>query len=289
MTMRAFNLAAVLAVLLLLALQSAFVVRAGEQGVLLRLGQIVDDHVAPGVHARIPAVDEVHSIDMRLQVSDSGRTEYLVADKDSLLADAYVVWQVQDVRRYWQATGADIRKAEMLLLPPVQEALRRQFALVSRQQGLIGLSVAARAAVLHDVEAMAGRDLGLRVIDVGVRSTALPAVAREAALGRMRAERERLAAEHRAKGVAQVAEIRAQAEGEQAAILADAYRQAEERRGEGDAAAAAIAGKAYGSDPGFYRFYRAMQVYRSGFSKPGDIMVLKSDSEFLRFMKKPDN
>lgn len=289
MTMRAINLAAILAVLALLATQSLFLVRANEQAVLLRFGQLVDDHVGPGLHLKLPAADEVHRLDLRLQVSDSGRAEYFTAGGDTLLADAYAVWQVQDNARYWLATGGDPGRVEMLLMPLVKEGLRQHFAAVGRQQGLAGLPAAALADVVRDADAGALREFGIHVVDVRLRATALPPAVQEAAFKRMRADRARIAADYRAQGTALMAEVRSKAEAEQAAVLADAYLQAERRRGQGDAEAAAIAARAYGSDPEFYRFYRALQAYRNGFSKPGDVMVLRSDSEFLRFMKKPEN
>lgn len=287
MMRRRLNALAFLLLLAFLATQSVFMLSAGEQGVMLRFGRIADADVGPGVHLRIPLADVLYRVDMRLQASDSGRTEYLVAGGDALMADAYVVWQVQDARQYWLATGADMHRAEMLLLPPVREALRQRFAAAARPQALAGLDPAVLRAMTQEVDATARRELGVHVLEIGVRSTALPGAVQEAVLRRMQAERESVAAALRAEGQARAADIRRKAGDAQSALLADAWREAERRRGEGDAEAATVAARAYAGDPGFYRFYRALQAYRNGFAKPDDVMVLRSDSEFLRFMKKP--
>ena len=263
-----------------------FTVSATERAVMLRFGEVVEADLKPGLHFKIPFVHEVRRFDARLQVSDAERTEFLTKESKFLIIDAYVMWRVDDVKRFFTATGGDIKQAESRLLPLVRDGLKNRVSertvkeVVSgqREQLMIDLTKAANT--------VASREFGIQVIDVRVKRVDFPGSTLESIYNRMRTEREREAREHRSQGTEISDRIKSEADRQQRVILAEAYGQAETLRGEGDAEAAAISRKAFGQDAEFYKFYRSMQVYRNTFNKPSDVMVLKGDSEFLRYMHK---
>jgi len=263
-----------------------FTVSATERAVMLRFGEVVEADLKPGLHFKIPMVHEVRRFDARLQVSDAERTEFLTKESKFLIIDAYVMWRVDDVKRFFTATGGDIKQAESRLLPLVRDGLKNRVSertvkeVVSgqREQLMIDLTKAANT--------VASREFGIQVVDVRVKRVDFPNSTLESIYNRMRTEREREAREHRSQGTEMSDRIKSEAERQQRVILAEAYRQAETLRGEGDALAASISRKAFGQDAEFYKFYRSMQVYRNTFNKPSDVMVLKGDSEFLRYMQR---
>lgn len=282
------NVSALTVVLFILFIVNSafFTVSATERAVMLRFGEVVEADLKPGLHFKIPMVHEVRRFDARLQVSDAERTEFLTKESKFLIIDAYVMWRVDDVKRFFTATGGDIKQAESRLLPLVRDGLKNRVSertvkeVVSgqREQLMIDLTKAANA--------VASREFGIQVVDVRVKRVDFPNSTLESIYNRMRTEREREAREHRSQGTEMSDRIKSEAERQQRVILAEAYRQAETLRGEGDALAASISRKAFGQDAEFYKFYRSMQVYRNTFNKPSDVMVLKGDSEFLRYMQR---
>jgi|GWRWMinimDraft_11_1066019.scaffolds.fasta_scaffold03370_2 membrane protease subunit HflC len=281
------NVSALTVVLFILFIVNSafFTVSATERAVMLRFGEVVEADLKPGLHFKIPMVHEVRRFDARLQVSDAERTEFLTKESKFLIIDAYVMWRVDDVKRFFTATGGDIKQAESRLLPLVRDGLKNRVSertvkeVVSgqREQLMIDLTKAANT--------VASREFGIQVVDVRVKRVDFPNSTLESIYNRMRTEREREAREHRSQGTEMSDRIKSEAERQQRVILAEAYRQAETLRGEGDALAASISRKAFGQDAEFYKFYRSMQVYRNTFNKPSDVMVLKGDSEFLRYMQ----
>lgn len=281
------NVSALTVVLFILFIVNSafFTVSATERAVMLRFGEVVEADLKPGLHFKIPMVHEVRRFDARLQVSDAERTEFLTKESKFLIIDAYVMWRVDDVKRFFTATGGDIKQAESRLLPLVRDGLKNRVSertvkeVVSgqREQLMIDLTKAANT--------VASREFGIQVVDVRVKRVDFPSSTLESIYNRMRTEREREAREHRSQGTEMSDRIKSEAERQQRVILAEAYRQAETLRGEGDALAASISRKAFGQDAEFYKFYRSMQVYRNTFNKPSDVMVLKGDSEFLRYMQ----
>jgi membrane protease subunit HflC len=282
------NVSALTVVLFILFIVNSafFTVSATERAVMLRFGEVVEADLKPGLHFKIPMVHEVRRFDARLQVSDAERTEFLTKESKFLIIDAYVMWRVDDVKRFFTATGGDIKQAESRLLPLVRDGLKNRVSertvkeVVSgqREQLMIDLTKAANT--------VASREFGIQVVDVRVKRVDFPNSTLESIYNRMRTEREREAREHRSQGTEMSDRIKSEAERQQRVILAEAYRQAETLRGEGDALAASISRKAFGQDAEFYKFYRSMQVYRNTFNKPSDVMVLKGDSEFLRYMQR---
>jgi len=272
--------------ILLFLLNSAFyTVQATERAVLLRFGEVVEADLKPGLHFKIPLVHEVRRFDARLQVSDAERTEFLTKESKFLIIDAYVMWRINDVKRFFTATGGVTREAEARLLPLVRDGLKNRVSERTVHEVVAGQREQLMQDLTKAVNVVAAREFGIEVVDVRVKRVDFPSSTVESIYNRMRTEREREAREHRSQGTEMSDRIKSEADRQQRVILAEAYRQAETLRGEGDAEAAAIARKAFGQDAEFYRFYRSLQAYRQTFNKPGDVMVLKGDNEFLRYMK----
>lgn len=274
--------------LLFLGNSTLYTVHETERAVLLRFGQVVNADIKPGLHLKIPFVHEVRRFEARTHVSDSNRTEFLTKESKFLVIDAYVMWRVNDVQRYFTATGGETREAEARLLPLVRDGLKNRVSERTVNEVVAGQREQLMQDLTRAVNVVAAREFGIQVVDVRVKRVDFPASTVESIYNRMRTEREREARDWRAQGQEMADRIKSEADRQQRVILAEAYREAETLRGEGDQEAAAIARRAFGADPEFYRFYRSLQAYRQTFNQPGDMMVLKADSEFLRYMQKPN-
>jgi membrane protease subunit HflC len=287
MSPRAFNILSLVMLVLFIANSTLYTIKETERGVLLQFGEVIDPDLKPGLHIKMPMMHEVRKFDARTQVSDSERTEYLTKESKFLIVDAYVMWRVDDVKRYFTNTGGDPAKAELLLMPRVKDGLKNKVSERTVHEVVSGQRDKLMTDLTREVNAIAQKEFGIKVVDVRVKRVDFPASTSESIYNRMRTEREREAREHRSQGTEIAETIKANAEREQRVLLAEAYRKAETMRGEGDAQAALIAGRAFGKDAEFYKFYRSLQAYRASFNKPSDVMVLKSDSEFFRYMRSP--
>lgn len=274
-------------ILLFFANSAFFTVQATERAVLLRFGEVVEADLRPGLHFKVPLMHEVRRFDARVQVSDAERTEFLTKESKFLIIDAYVMWRVDDVKRFFTATGGVNSEAEARLLPLVKDGLKNRVSERTVHEVVAGQREQLMLDLTKAVNTVASREFGIQVVDVRVKRVDFPASTVESIYNRMRTEREREAREHRSQGTEMSDRIKSEADRQQRVILAEAYRQAETLRGQGDAEAAAIARKAFGQDAEFYRFYRSLQAYRGSIGKPGDVMLLKGDSEFLRYLNQP--
>ncbi|HQV40539.1 MAG TPA: protease modulator HflC [Moraxellaceae bacterium] len=289
MSPRAFNILSAVLLVLFVANGALYTITETERGVLMQFGEVIDPDLKPGLHVKLPIIHEVRKFDSRTQVSDSERTEYLTKESKFLIVDAYVMWRVDNVQRYFTNTGGDPAKAELLLMPRVKDGLKNKVSERTVHEVVSGQRDALMTDLTREVNALALKEFGIKVVDVRVKRVDFPTSTSESIYNRMRTEREREAREHRSQGTEIAETIKAEADREQRVLLAEAYRKAETLRGEGDALATSISAKAFGKDAEFYKFYRSLQAYRASFSKPTDVMVLKSDSEFLRHMKGPGN
>lgn len=278
----------IVAALLFIANSTFYTVHETERAVLLRFGEVVEADLKPGLHVKIPFVHEVRRFEARTHVSDSDRTEFLTKESKFLVIDAYVMWRVNDVQRYFTATGGETREAEARLLPLVRDGLKNRVSERTVNEVVAGQREQLMQDLTKAVNIVAAREFGIQVVDVRVKRVDFPPTTVESIYNRMRTEREREAREWRSQGTEMSDRIRSEADRQQRVILAEAYREAEILRGEGEAEAAGIARKAFGKDPEFYNFYRSLQAYRNAFDKSDDVMVLKGDSEFLRYMQKPN-
>ncbi|GIZ12878.1 protease modulator HflC [Pseudomonas sp. NCCP-436] len=275
-------------VLALVAWNSFYIVAQTERAVLLQFGRVVNPDVQPGLHVKIPYVNQVRIFDGRLLTLDSTSSRFLTLEKKALMVDAYAKWRVKDAERFYQATSGRKDVADDRLARRLEASLRDQFGKQTLHESVSGKRDALMAEVTSTLNRAAQRELGIEVVDVRVKAIDLPREVNRSVFERMSTEREREAREHRAKGRELAEGIRADADRQRRVILAEAYREAEELRGDGDAKAAAIYAEAYGQDQEFYAFYRSLQAYRESFSDKRDVLVLDPGSDFFRYLEKVD-
>jgi membrane protease subunit HflC len=276
--------------LLLLAFFSLYTVKEGEKALLLRLGQIVTDNqgkpvvIQPGLHAKIPFIYQVKKFDMRLHAWDIESSRIVTAEQKDVIVDYYFKWRIIDPALYYTRTGGNIQQAQLLLEQQVNDSLRAEFGRRTISEAVSDERVDVMDALSQQADKNARR-LGLAVIDVRIKRIDLPNEVSTAVYQRMRAERERIATEHRAEGKAEAEAIRAKAEANAIVIIATAKTQAANIRAAGDGEAAQIYAQAYSKDPGFYAFYRSLQAYKKTFANKNDIMVLQPDNAFLKYFR----
>lgn len=266
-----------------LVLGSCYTIRETERGVLLRFGEVVDSNLKPGIGFKWPFINEVRTFDARMQLSDAEATDFLTSEKKSLRIDSYAAWRIHDVSRFYTATGGNLDKADMLLQPLVKDTLKNKVSVRSERDVIGNQRDQFMVQAAKEVNVIAQRELGIEVTDVRVKRIDYPQNVSDSVFNRMRSERERLARENRATGTELGEGVRADADRQQRVILAEAYRDAEKLRGEGDARAAEIYAAAYSRDADFYQFWRSMQVYRSSVGTKGDVMVVKPEGEFFKY------
>lgn len=272
-------------VLIVVGLNSFFIVEQTQRGLVLQFGKVVRDDVKPGMHFKLPFVQEAKLFDGRLLTLDTATQRYLTLEKKALMVDSFAKWRIANVQRYYTATSGMRSIAEERLSRQLESGLRNEVARRTLHEVVAGERDQLMADITADLNERAQRELGIEIIDVRVKGMDLPREVNRSVFERMSSEREREAREHRAKGKELAEGIRADADRQQRVILAQAFREAEEVRGQGDADAAAIYAEAYNKDAEFYAFYRSLQAYRESFSSKSDVLVLDPDSEFFRFLK----
>lgn len=266
---------------------SFYIVSQTERAVLLRFGRVVEADVQPGLHMKIPYMNQVRRFDARLMTLDAPTQRFLTLEKKAVMVDAYAKWRVKDADRFYTATAGLKATADERLSRRLESGLRDQFGKRTLHEVVSGERDALMADITASLNRMADQELGIEVVDVRVKTIDLPKEVNRSVFERMSTEREREAREHRAKGNELAEGIRADADRQRRVLLAEAYRESEETRGDGDAQAAAIYAKAYTQDPDFYAFYRSLQAYKQGFSGKDDVLVLDPSSDFFRFMERP--
>jgi membrane protease subunit HflC len=264
---------------------TVYTIRETQRGILVQFGEIIDANLSAGIGLKIPFMHEVKKFDIRTQVTDTERTEYLTQENKFLIVDSYVLWRIIDLKKYFTVTGGDTRKAESLLMARVNDSLKNKVSERTVHEVVAGQRDQMMQQLTQETNTLAKKEFGIEVVDVRVKRVDFPESISESIYNRMRTEREREAREHRSQGNELAETIKAEAEREQKVIMAEAYKQSETLRGEGDALAASIAAASFSKDAEFYRFYRSMQAYKASFNKSSDMMVLKGDSEFLHYMR----
>ncbi len=277
---------AVLAVGLLAAANSAYVVNESQTAILLQFGRIVKADIAPGLHFRIPFVQQVKRFDKRLLSFDSQPERSLTSEKKDVSIDFFVKWRVVDAARYYVAVAGDEMQARDRIAPKIKEGLRRAVNARTLQELVAG----GRADVTRDLVAetsKATQDLGIEVVDLRIKRIDLPedGTVIGSVYERMKAERKKVASQLRAEGEESARRIRADAQRQVQVIKAEASRDAEKTRGEGDAEAAKIYAAAYGRNPEFYGFYRSLEAYRAVFSESNTLLLLDPKSEFFHYLQ----
>ncbi|MNE10238.1 Modulator of FtsH protease HflC [compost metagenome] len=263
-----------------------YIVLQTEKAVLLQFGRIVEADVQPGLHVKIPYVNQVRKFDARLLTLDTPTQRFLTLEKKAVMVDSFAKWRVADAERFYTATSGMKQIADERLSRRLESGLRDQFGKRTLHEVVSGERDALMADITQLLDRMARRELGIEVLDVRVKAIDLPKEVNRSVFERMSTEREREAREHRAKGRELAEGIRADADRQRRVLLAEAYRESEELRGQGDAQAAAIYAKAYGQDAEFYAFHRSLQAYRESFAGKRDVMVLDPKGDFFRYLEK---
>lgn len=281
-----FMFAAVLLVILgITGFSSIFIVNQWETALKLRLGEIIDSDYKPGLHFKLPIINNVVKFDARIQTLDSRPERFITAEKKFVIVDSYAKWRISDVAQYYRSTGGSSAKTSRLLSERINTALRDEFGIRTIQEVISGDRAEIMQLLSKNADEQASA-LGVEIVDVRVKKIDFPTEVSSSIFDRMRTERERVARELRAQGAEEAEKIRADAERQRTEILAEAYRDAEVIRGEGDATAAETYAKAFEQNSEFYSFWRSLTAYKDVFASGGDMMVLEPDSEFFRFMNK---
>ena len=263
---------------------SAFYVDQRELALKLRLGEIVDADYEPGLHFLVPVLNNVKTFDKRIQTLDTTAERFLTIEQKDVIVDYYAKWRINNVAQFFRSTGGFAERAGQLLEARINTALRDEFGKRTIQEVVSG----ERREIMEMLTKQADEDaadLGVDIIDVRVKKIDLPAEVSESVYGRMRAERERVARDLRARGAEAAERIRADADRQRTEIVAEAYREAEQIRGAGDAESADIYAGAFDQNREFYAFWRSLKAYRLVFDRGGDMMVLQPDSDFFRYFK----
>ena len=276
-----------LALLLVIGIsQSLYIVSETERAVKLRFGEIVEFDVSPGLHFKLPIVNAVRKFDARILTLDAAPQSYLTSEKKALSVDSFVKWRVSDVAKYFTTTGGDEERLRRLLIQRVDAGLRNEFGTRTVKEVVSGQRDELMDKLANQLNIIAKDELGIEVIDLRVKKIDLPPEVSESVYNRMRTERERLAKELRAQGNEVAERIRATADKDKTIILADAYREAEETKGNGDATATATYASAYSKDPEFYDFTRSLKAYEATFSSKSDFLLINPESDFFKYLGK---
>jgi membrane protease subunit HflC len=263
-----------------------FVVQEYEVAIKLRLGQIVGDDYPPGLHFKVPVLNNIKTFDRRIQTMDSRPERFLTVEKKDVIVDSFTKWRISNAAQFFRSTGGNVARTSRLLSERVNTSLRDEFGKRTIQEVVSDDRLALMALLTKEVNENA-RDLGIEVVDVRVKKIDLPPEVSESVYQRMRAERERVARDLRAQGGEAAERIRADADRQRTVIVAEAFRESEETRGEGDARASQIFANAFNQDREFYAFFRSLGAYRTALGQDQDVMVLQPDSDFFRFFRDP--
>lgn len=276
-----------LLVVALLAFNSLYVVTEAERAVLLEFGKVVKPDIAPGLHVKIPFVHTLKKFDGRILTVDARPERYLTLEKKAVIVDSYAKWRIADVKEFYKATNGEEARANGLLAQRINTGLRNQFGERTMHEVVSGERDQLMEELTRQLNKIAQKELGIEVVDIRVKRIDLPPEVSHSVYERMNTERQREAREHRSRGKELAEGIRAAADREQTVIESEAYRDAERIRGEGDASAAGIYAHAYNKNPEFYAFVRSLKAYEQTFKSKSDVMVLKPDSEFFRYLTSP--
>ncbi len=265
---------------------SLFTVNEREYAILFRLGEITRSDYEPGLHMKMPLINNVRKFDRRVLSLDARPEFFLTSEKKNVNVDYFVEWRIKDVRRYYTAVGGQEDQALQRLSRIINDGMLAEFAKRTIQEVVSG----ERAKIMDLVQKMANRQaqvFGVEIVDVRIKRIDLPPEVSNSVYQRMRAERTRVAKDLRSRGAEAAERIRAEADRQRTVILAEAYSQSERIRGEGDAKATDIYARAYQKDPEFYSLYRSLDAYKKAFKDKNDLLVIKPDSEFFKYFNDP--
>jgi membrane protease subunit HflC len=269
-------------VLAVLGMSSVFIVSETEYAIKFQLGRIVRADYAPGIHFKLPFVNNVRKFERRLLTLDTNPEQMLTAEQKFVAVDSFVKWHIIDVSRFYTSTQGNEIVALNRLDSIVKDRIRNQIA----ARNLVQVISEQRVTIMQDIARAANEaaaEFGIEVVDVRIKTIALPDDVRESVYRRMAADRQKEANLYRFEGRESAERIRADADRQVQVILAEAERDGQSIRGEGDARATDIYAQSYGRDQEFYAFYRSLQAYGNAFGNSNDVMVLDPSSSFFDY------
>jgi len=270
---------------LILLSMSVFVVDQRQNAIVFQLGEVVSVKTTPGLYFKVPLMQNVRFFDSRILTLDTVDPErFITAEKKNVLVDSFVKWRIVDVKQYYVSVGGDEVRAKTRLLQTVNSSMREEFGKRTIHEVVSGERDKIMEVLRTKADADA-RKIGVEVLDVRLKRVDFPLEISESVYRRMDAERKRVANELRASGAAEGEKIKADADKQREVILAQAYREAQKTKGEGDAKASALYAAAFGRNPEFYSFYRSLEAYKQSFKNKSDVMVLDPSSAFFKYLK----
>jgi membrane protease subunit HflC len=276
--------------LAVLGVSSLFIVSETQYAIKFQLGRIVKSDYEPGLHVKVPFVNNVTKYDNRLLTLDTNAEDMLTSEQKFVAVDSFVKWRIIDVERFYTSTQGIESVALNRLDSIVKDRIRNQIASRTLKQVISEQRVTTMQDIAREAN-VASAELGIEVVDVRIKAIELPDDVRESVFRRMAADRQKEANLYRFEGRESAERISAGADREVQVILAEAQRDGLTLRGEGDARSTEIYANAYGDDPEFYSFYRSLQAYGNAFGGSGDVMVLDPSSKFFKYFNndRPEN
>jgi membrane protease subunit HflC len=277
-------LAAALAIIVLLS-SMLFTVDQRQNAIVFQLGEVKDVITKPGLHFKWPLLQNVRSFDMRiLAYDDPEPLGFLTSGNIPVTVDSFVKWRIFDVKQYYVSVQGDEQRAATRLKQTISDGLQVEFG----QRTVHDVVSGQRDAIMEEVRRKADTDLrriGVEIVDVRLKRVDLPDEVSASVYRRMESERKRVASQLRSTGSAEAETIRADAERQREIILAEAYRDAQKIKGDGDAKSAAIYAAAFSQNPEFFAFTRSMEAYKQSFRGKSDVLLLEPNSDFFRYLK----
>jgi len=271
----------------IIASMSIFTVDERERAINLQLGEVVRADYKPGLHFKMPLIQEVLKFDKRIQNMDSDPQLYLTLEKKNLKVDSFVKWRINDVVRFYTSTGGSPTRASNRLAAVIQKGLKDEFGKRTIQEVVSGERTQIMDK-LRDTASNQAEELGIDLIDVRLKRIDLPEEVSASVYARMAAEREQVAKKFRSEGEEQSKKIRAEADREREVILAEAQRDSQKIKGDGDGRATEIYASAFSQDSEFYSLYRSLGAYRNTFNNPSDVLLLEPSTQFFKYFKGAD-
>ncbi|MFI4889425.1 MAG: protease modulator HflC [Steroidobacterales bacterium] len=271
--------------LILIGRASVFTVSEGQLAIKSTGGEIVESDYQPGLHFRIPLVNDVRRFDKRIITQLYPSERFLTREQEQLNVDFYVKWRIDNLRKFYESTGGTEDVANARLGETIKDSIKSVVTQRTLQQVITAERAEFTGAMMKNARP-AAEQLGVQLVDVRITKIDLPQQVRDSVFDRMRATFKAQAAKLRAEGVETSERTRAEANKQQTEILADAARQAGQIRGAGDAAASEIYAHSYTRNAEFYSFYRSMQSYRDAVGTQGDLLVIAPDSAYFKYFNK---
>jgi modulator of FtsH protease HflC len=277
----------IVAVLIVLSM-SIFAVDQRQYAIVRQFGEIKHVITEPGLNFKWPLIQDVRFFEKRILTLDTNEPErFITSEKKNVLVDLYVKWRIIDVRQYYVSVGGDEARARTRIGQTVNAGLREEFGKRTVHEVVSG----EREQIMEQMRDKADQDtrkIGVQIVDVRLRRVDLPTEVSESVYRRMEAERKRVANELRSQGAAEAEKIRADADKQREIIVAEAYRDAQHVKGDGDAKATSLYAVGFGQSPEFYAFYRSLEAYRQSFRSKSDVVVVDPSSDFFRYLKGPE-